>query len=264
MTRIEETFKILREKKKKAFISFLMAGDPNFDDSLSIIEALPTAGVDLIEIGIPFTDPMADGRAIQLAGQRAIASGTTLQSVLTLVSKFRQTNQKTPVVLMGYFNPIATMGVENFLSNCKTSGVDGLIIVDLPPEEDQELCTPTLKAGLNFIRLVTPTSDNARLEKLMQNTSGFLYYVSITGITGAQSPETNSIQKSINQLKNHTQLPICVGFGVKTPQIAKEIAKIADGVVVGSAIVEKIANNASKSEIINFCKSLADATHSVS
>jgi len=240
-----------------------MAGDPDFEKSLAIIKGLPDSGVDIIEIGIPFTDPMADGPSIQLAGQRAIASGTTLKKVLNLVSKFREHNKKTPVVLMGYFNPIVSMGIENFLSNCKLAGVDGLIIVDLPPEEDQELCIPSIQAGLNFIRLVTPTSDNKRMEKLLQNTSGFLYYVSITGITGAASPEANIVKSQINLLKETTNLPICVGFGVKTPEKAKEVASVADGVVVGSAIVDKISEGLSTAEILAFCKSLADSTHSV-
>ena len=263
MTRITETFKALKREKQKAFISFTMAGDPDFEKSLAIIKGLPDSGVDIIEIGIPFTDPMADGPSIQLAGQRAIASGTTLKKVLNLVSKFREHNKKTPVVLMGYFNPIVSMGIENFLSNCKLAGVDGLIIVDLPPEEDQELCIPSIQAGLNFIRLVTPTSDNKRMEKLLQNTSGFLYYVSITGITGAASPEANIVKSQINLLKETTNLPICVGFGVKTPEKAKEVASVADGVVVGSAIVDKISEGLSTAEILAFCKSLADSTHSV-
>ena len=263
MTRINETFKILKRKKKKAFISFIMAGDPNFEQSLAVIKGLPDAGVDIIEIGIPFTDPMADGLSIQLAGQRAIKSGISLKKVLNLVGKFREGNKTTPIVLMGYFNPIVAMGIETFLLNCKSAGVDGLIIVDLPPEEDQELCIPSMKAGLNFIRLATPTSDNERLGKLLENASGFLYYVSITGITGAASPQARILKSQINRIKENTNLPICVGFGVKTPEKAKEIASIADGVVVGSAIVDKIAENSTTEEILAFCKNLADATHSV-
>ncbi len=263
MTRIDETFKILKNTNKKAFISFVMAGDPDFEKSLEIIKGLPQAGVDIIEIGIPFTDPMADGPAIQLAGQRAIASGATLKSVLTLVKEFRKTNIETPVVLMGYFNPILTMGIKKFLLECITVGVDGLIIVDLPPEEDQELCIPCIEAGLNFIRLATPTSDEKRLKKLMRNTSGFLYYVSITGITGGASPQAKLIQSKIEMLQKNTTLPICVGFGVKNADTAKQIAKIADGVVVGSAIVDKIAEKSSVEEILGFCKNLAEATHSV-
>ena len=263
MTRIAETFKMLKQQKKKAFISFVMAGDPNFEKSLAIVKGLPDAGVDIIEIGIPFTDPMADGPAVQLAGQRALASGINLKRVLNLVSRFREDNKKTPIVLMGYFNPIVTMGIENFLSNCRLAGVDGLIIVDLPPEEDQELCIPSIQAGLNFIRLATPTSNSKRIEKLLQNTSGFLYYVSITGITGAASPDAKLIKSQINLLRESTNLPICVGFGVKTPEKAKEVARVADGVVVGSAIVNKISENLSTTEILTFCKNLADATHSI-
>ncbi len=262
MTRIEETFKTLKKYKKKAFISFIMGGDPNYEKSLAIIQGLPEAGVDIIEIGIPFTDPMADGPAIQLAGQRAINSGITLNNVLQLVSDFRKTNQQTPIVLMGYFNPILAMGIEKFLFECNKVGVDGLIIVDLPPEEDNELCTPAIKAGINFIRLATPTSDSNRIKKLVKNTSGFIYYVSITGITGAASPEAASIQNQIAELRQSTSLPICVGFGVKTPEMAKEIASVADGVVVGSAIVDKISKNLSTQEILSFCKNLAEAAHS--
>ena len=263
MTRIEKTFKILREKNKKAFISFVMAGDPNFGKSLDLIKGLPSVGVDIIEIGVPFTDPMADGTSIQLAGQRALSSGMTLNRVLDLVHEFRKTDQQTPIVLMGYFNPIMAMGVENFLSKCTEVGVDGLIVVDLPPEEDGELFTPAVEAGLNFIRLATPTSDEKRLKKLLQNATGFVYYISITGITGAKSPEPKSIQSQINQLKKSTSLPICVGFGVKTPKVAKEIANIADGVVVGSAIVDRISEEATTDEVLSFCKTLADATHSI-
>lgn len=263
MTRIEKTFNILKKEKKKAFVSFVMGGDPDFDKSLRIIKGLPDAGVDLIEIGIPFTDPMADGPSIQLAGQRALASGMTLKGMFELVKEFRKANRITPIVFMGYFNPIMAMGIDKFLSNCKKVGVDGLIIVDLPPEEDKELCIPAKEAGLNFIRLATPTSDKKRLGKLLQNTSGFIYYVSITGITGAATPQANQIQSQITQMKDRTSLPICVGFGVKTPETAKEIAKVADGVVVGSAIVNKISENLSPKEILSFCKSLADATHSI-
>ena len=263
MTRIEQTFKTLKKSNKKAFISFIMAGDPNFEKSLAILNGLPASGVDLIEIGIPFTDPMADGPAIQLAGQRAIASGMTLERVLDLVREFRRDNNKTPIILMGYFNPIMTMGVKQFLKICTKTGVDGLIIVDLPPEEDTELCIPTIQAGLNFIRLATPTSDEKRLKKLLRNTSGFVYYVSITGITGAASPQANVIQSQITILKENTSLPVCVGFGVKTPEIAKEVARVADGVVVGSAIVDKIAKDLSTDEVLSFCKTLADATHSI-
>ena len=263
MTRIEQTFKTLKKNNKKAFISFIMAGDPNFEKSLAILNGLPASGVDLIEIGIPFTDPMADGPTIQLAGQRAIASGTTLERVLGLVQEFRKSNNQTPIILMGYFNPIMAMGTKKFLRICTEIVVDVLIIVDLPPEEDSELCIPTIQAGLNFIRLATPTSDEKRLKKLLRNTSGFVYYVSITGITGAASPQAKVIQSQTSILKENTSLPVCVGFGVKTPEMAKEVARVADGVVVGSAIVEKIAKDSSTDEVLSFCKTLADATHSI-
>ena len=263
MTRIDDTFRAIKKNKKKAFISFVMAGDPNFEKSLEIITGLPAAGVDIIELGIPFTDPMADGPSIELAGQRALASGMTLNQVLTLVSEFRKTNNQTPIILMGYFNPIMSMGIPKFLDTCNTVGVDGIIVVDLPPEEDEELCVPAFQAGIDFIRLATPTSDETRLKKILQNTSGFIYYISITGITGAASPTAVTIKSEIAKIKERTSLPVCAGFGIKTPEIAAKIAQVADGVVVGSAIVDKIARNESTNDILSFCKLLADAIHSV-
>ena len=262
VTRIDETFRKLKKNKKKAFISFIMAGDPNFEKSLEIMSGLPTSGVDIIELGMPFSDPMADGPSIQLAGQRALAAGFTLHKVLNLVRDFRKNNQITPIILMGYFNPIMSMGVSQFLDSCNKVGVDGLIIVDLPPEEDEELCIPASKAEMNFIRLATPTSNKERLEKILKNSSGFVYYVSITGITGAASPTAMKIKSEIAKIKESTSLPVCAGFGVKNPEIAAEIAQVADGVVVGSAIVDRIANNDSTQEVLAFCKSLADAIHS--
>jgi tryptophan synthase alpha chain len=262
VTRIDETFIELKKNKKKAFISFVMAGDPNLEKSLEIVSGLPASGVDIIELGIPFTDPMADGPSIQLAGQRAIAAGVTLDGVLNLVRIFRKNNKITPIILMGYFNPIMSMGVPKFLDSCNESGVDGLIIVDLPPEEDEELCIPASKAEVDFIRLATPTSNTERLKKILKNSSGFVYYVSITGITGAASPTAINIKSEIAKIKENTSLPVCAGFGVKNPEIAKEIAQVADGVVVGSAIVDKIAENKSTQEILEFCKLLADAIHS--
>ena len=262
MTRIDETFRELKKNKKKAFISFVMAGDPNFEKSLEIVSGLPASGVDIIELGIPFTDPMADGPSIQIAGQRAIAAGVTLDGVLNLVRIFRKNNTITPIILMGYFNPIMSMGVTKFLDSCNEVGVDGLIVVDLPPEEDKELCIPASKAEVDFIRLATPTSDTDRLKKILKNSSGFVYYVSITGITGAASPTAVKIKSEIAKIKQNTSLPVCAGFGVKNPEIATEIAQVADGVVVGSAIVDKIAKNNSTQEILAFCKLLADAIHS--
>ena len=263
MTRIDDTFRQIKKNKKKAFISFVMAGDPTFETSLKIVRGLPAAGVDIIELGIPFTDPMADGPSIQFAGQRALASGMTLTRVLSLVSEFRKTNIKTPIVLMGYFNPIMSMGITKFLDSCNKVGVDGLIVVDLPPEEDEELCIPASQAGIDFIRLTTPTSDEKRLKKILKNTSGFVYFVSITGVTGAASPKALKIKSEIAKIKQITSLPVCVGFGVKTPQMASEISQVADGVIVGSAIVEKIARNDSIQDVLSFCKFLADATHSI-
>ncbi|MEE2774886.1 MAG: tryptophan synthase subunit alpha [Pseudomonadota bacterium] len=262
MDRIAETFKNLSDKNRKAFIAYIMAGDPNLPFSLEIMKELPKSGVDILEIGIPFTDPMADGPSIQLAGQRALSSGTTLIQIFDMISKFRKYDKITPVILMGYFNPIASMGAEMFINRCLETGVDGLIVVDLPPEEDAELCIPALEKGINFIRLATPTSNNKRLQNILNNTSGFLYYVSITGVTGAAEANRKSVAKEVERIKKNTTIPVCVGFGVKTPKTAKEIASVADGVVVGSAIVDKIGSGSSLSEIVNFCKDLAEATHS--
>ena len=262
MGRIEKKFEILRDNNGKAFIAFIMAGDPNLQFSLEIMKALPKAGVDILEIGMPFTDPMADGPSIQRAGQRALSSGTTLNGTFEMIKEFRKQDQNTPIILMGYFNPISSMGKERFLEQCIETGVDGLIIVDLPPEEDSELCIPALEKGINFIRLATPTSDNKRMKNILKNTSGFLYYVSITGITGAAKADKNSVAIEVARIKGLTDLPVCVGFGVKTPHVAQEIASVADGVVVGTAIVDKIASGSSASEIAKFCKDLAEAAHS--
>jgi tryptophan synthase alpha chain len=217
-----------------------MAGDPDPQTSLQVIAALPAAGADVIEIGMPFTDPMADGPSIQAAGLRALKAGMTLKKVLQLVTDFRAQDDKTPIVLMGYYNPIYVYGVDRFLEDAKRAGVDGLIVVDLPPEEDSELCLPALKAGLNFIRLATPTTNDKRLPKVLTNTSGFVYYVSITGITGAATPDYSKVATAVKRIKAHTDLPIAVGFGVKNAQSAKEIAQSADGVVVGSALVDAL------------------------
>src|SRR5258707_1895646 len=236
-TRIDARFAELKKQGRSAFITFLMAGDPDPATSLDIIKALPKAGSDIIELGMPFTDPMADGPAIQEAGLRALKAGQTLIKTLAMVREFRTGDAATPVVLMGYYNPIYIYGVDRFLKDAKAAGVDGLIIVDLPPEEDQELCLPALKAGLNFIRLATPTTDDKRLPAVLANTSGFVYYVSITGITGAATPDPGKVAAAVARIKRHTKLPVAVGFGVRTAEQAAGIASGADGVVVGSALV---------------------------
>lgn len=239
-TRIDTCFAELKKQGRSAFVTFLMAGDPDPAISLAIIKALPQAGADIIEIGMPFTDPMADGPAIQAAGLRALKAGMTLKKTLDLVRSFRTGDNATPIVLMGYYNPIYIYGVDKFLADAKVAGVDGLIIVDLPPEEDDELCIPALKAGLNFIRLATPTTDDKRLPAVLANTSGFVYYVSITGITGAASADTAQVAAAVARIKRHTALPVCVGFGIRTPDQARAIASNANGAVVGTALVEAL------------------------
>ena len=245
--RIERRFAELKQKGRAALVTFVTAGDPDYETSLKIIKGLPKAGADIIEFGMPFTDPMADGPAIQAAGLRALHGGQTLKKTLKLVKAFRAGDKETPVVLMGYYNPIYVYGVEKFLVDAKAAGVDGLIVVDLPPEEDDELCLPAMKAGLNFIRLATPTTDDKRAPAVFKNTSGFVYYVSVLGITGTKAPDLKSVAKNVNRLRKHTNLPIAVGFGVKTAEQARAIAKSADGVVVGSALVSAIKDNLTKS-----------------
>ena len=262
MTRIEQTFKKLKADNKKAFVSYIMAGDPDFKTSLELVMGLPDAGVDIIELGLPFTDPMADGPTIQLAGGRSLDNGMTLLKTLELAKKFREKNDSTPIVLMGYYNPIYSHGVEKFLIDAKAAGVDGLIVVDLPPEEDDELCIPAQAAGINFIRLATPTTDEHRLPKVLQNTSGFVYYVSITGITGAAEAEARDVGPEVARIQENSGLPVVVGFGINTPQKAKAIAEVADGAVVGSAIVSELAKGKKVSEVLGFVKSLADGAHS--
>jgi tryptophan synthase alpha chain len=237
-TRIDRRFDALARENRAALVTFVMAGDPDLSTSLSILEALPRAGADLVEVGMPFTDPMADGPSIQAAGLRALAAGTTLAKVLDLVAAFRREDDTTPIVLMGYYNPIYIYGVTKFLSEAKAAGVDGLIVVDLPPEEDIELCLPALEAGLAFVRLATPTTDDARLPAVLANTSGFVYYVSITGITGAGAASSAAVAAAVERLKRHSPLPVAVGFGVKNAESAARIAAHADGVVVGSAIID--------------------------
>ena len=239
-TRIDRRFAALQAQGRAALVTFVEAGDPDPETSLAIVKRLPAAGADLIEIGMPFTDPMADGPAIQAAGVRALRAGQTLAKTLRMVRDFRQGDDETPIVLMGYYNPIYIYGVARFLADAKAAGVDGLIVVDLPPEEDDELCIPALDAGLNFIRLATPTTDDRRLPAVLANTSGFVYYVSVTGITGSAAPDAAKVGEAVARIKRHTKLPVAVGFGVRTAQAAAAIARGADGVVVGSALVDAV------------------------
>lgn len=261
MTRIDAKFAALNAEGKKAFVAYVMAGDPDYETSLEVVRGLPGAGVDIIELGLPFTDPMADGPTIQLAGQRALEGGMTLDRTLALATEFRELDDTTPIVLMGYYNPIYSRGVPKFLEQAKAAGIDGLIIVDLPPEEDAELCLPAQKAGLNFIRLATPTTDDKRLPRVLQNTSGFVYYVSITGITGAAEAQSADVGPEVARIKAKTDLPVIVGFGIKTPETSRAIASVADGAVVGSAIVAQIGDGKPVPEILDFVKSLADGAH---
>ncbi|EHQ99601.1 tryptophan synthase subunit alpha [Bradyrhizobium sp. WSM471] len=242
-TRIDTRFAELKKAGRAAFVTFVMAGDPDPATSLEIIKALPKAGADVIELGMPFTDPMADGPSIQAAGLRALKAGMTLKKTLDLVRGFRKDDNTTPIVLMGYYNPIYIYGVDKFLVDAKSAGIDGLIIVDLPPEEDDELCLPAMKAGLNFIRLATPTTDDKRLPAVLANTSGFVYYVAITGITGAAAADSTAVGEAVARIKRHTKLPVCVGFGIRTPENARAIASHANGAVVGTALVDALKNS---------------------
>jgi len=239
-TRIDRRFAALKAEGRAALVTFVMAGDPDAKTSRAIVQALPEAGADVIELGMPFTDPMADGPPIQEAGLRALAAGQTMAKTLSLVAAFRKRDDSTPIILMGYYNPIYVYGVDRFLRDAKSAGVDGLIVVDLPPEEDEELCLPALKAGLNFIHLATPTTDDKRLPAVLANTSGFVYYVSIAGITGSAVPDLAKVATAIARIKRHTKLPIAVGFGVRSAKDARAIAQNADGVVVGSALVNAV------------------------
>lgn len=241
--RIDRRFAALKEQGRGGLVTFITAGDPDHDTSLALLKGLPAAGADIIELGMPFTDPMADGPAIQAAGLRALKAGARMTRTLDMVRAFRTDDQDTPLVLMGYYNPIYAYGVEKFLADAKTAGVDGLIVVDLPPEEDQELCEPALRAGVSFIRLTTPTTDDQRLPTVLANTSGFVYYVSVTGITGAASASSAAIDEAITRLRRHTDLPLAVGFGISTPEQAASVARVADAAVVGSAIVRQVENN---------------------
>jgi tryptophan synthase alpha chain len=242
-TRIDACFAELKKQRRSAFVTYVMAGDPDPATALAIVKALPKAGADIIELGIPFTDPMADGPSIQASGLRALKAGMTLKKTLELVRGFRKDDNVTPLVLMGYYNPIYIYGVDKFLADAKSAGVDGLIIVDLPPEEDSELCLPAIKAGLNFIRLATPTTDDKRLPAVLANTSGFVYYVAITGITGAASADAKVVGEAVSRIKRHTSLPVCVGFGIRTPENARGIAERADGAVVGTALIDALSRS---------------------
>ncbi len=241
MSRIDRRFAAVKAQGRAALVTFVMAGDPDPALSLDILKALAKAGADVIEVGMPFSDPMADGPAVQAAGLRALHAGMTLRGVLKIVAEFRKQDADTPIILMGYYNPIYVYGVDKFLTDAKAAGADGMIVVDLLPEEDEELCLPALKAGLSFIRLATPTTDDARLPSVLANTSGFVYYVSITGVTGSARPDYSRVAIAVKRIKGHTALPVAVGFGVKDAAAAREIAQSADGVVVGSALIDALA-----------------------
>jgi tryptophan synthase alpha chain len=269
--RIDRRFAALNKQGRAALVTFTMAGDPDDATSLAILKALPKAGADVIELGMPFTDPMADGPAIQAAGLRALRAGQNMKKTLAAVRDFRAGDDAAPIVLMGYYNPIYIYGIERFLADAKSAGVDGLIVVDLPPEEDSELCLPAMKAGLNFIRLATPTTDEKRLPTVLTNTSGFVYYVSITGITGAAAPDTGKVAAAVARIKRHTKLPVCVGFGVRTAAHARAIAEGADGVVVGSALVEAVRQSLGPDSkptaktvaaVTDLARTLAEGVHS--
>ncbi len=243
MQRIAKAFSDLSAANRKALVTFVTAGDPDYATSLEILKGLPAAGADIIEFGMPFSDPMADGPAIQSASQRALRSGQTLRKTLDMVRSFRETNDSVPIILMGYYNPIYVFPADDFLREAASAGVDGLIVVDVPPEADDELCLPALDAGISFIRLTAPTTNDHRLERVLANTSGFVYYVSIAGITGTRAPDLNAVSKNVGRIKAQTPLPVVVGFGVRTPDQAKAIASVSDGVVVGSALVDAIAQS---------------------
>jgi tryptophan synthase alpha chain len=268
--RMDKRFADLKAQGRPALITYFMAGDPDYDTSLEIMKTLSKSGADVIELGMPFSDPMADGPAIQMAARRSLKGGQNLQKTIDLAKDFRKFDADTPIVLMGYYNPIYIYGVDRFLDAALEAGIDGLIIVDLPPEMDDELCIPALEKGINFIRLATPTTDDKRLPKVLQNTSGFVYYVSMNGITGSALTQTANVSEAVKRIKSHTDLPVCVGFGVKTAEQAKAIGADADGVVVGSAIVAIIAgsldeNGAAKPELIgNVATLITDLAKGVS
>ena len=262
MSRLQTRFAELKEQNRAALVTFITAGDPDYASSLEILKGLPDAGADVIELGMPFTDPMADGPAIQLANIRALSNKQDLAKTLQMVREFRQGNQTTPIVLMGYFNPIHKMSVERFIAEAKEAGVDGLIVVDLPPEHNEDLCDPAQAAGIDFIRLTTPTTDDARLPVVLNNSSGFVYYVSVAGVTGAGSATLEHVEQAVARLKRHTGLPVAIGFGIRTPEQAAAIARLADGVVVGSALIDHIAKAESTAEavagVLGHCRELAE------
>ena len=263
MSRIDATFARLRAENRKAFVAYIMAGDPDRETSSRVLAGLPGAGVDIVELGIPFTDPMADGPTIEAAGHRALAAGGSVTQTLDMVREFRRTDNETPIVLMGYYNPIYARagGVEQFLTEAVEVGVDGMIVVDLPPEEDAELCLPAQAAGLNFIRLATPTTDDRRLPAVVANTSGFVYYVAVTGVTGGASADAATVGPDVARIRKAAGLPVVVGFGISTPDAAEAIASVADGAVVGSAIVKQIGAGKPVAEVLDFVRSLADGAH---
>ncbi|MEL7936472.1 MULTISPECIES: tryptophan synthase subunit alpha [Pseudomonas] len=262
MSRLQTRFAELKQQNRAALVTFITAGDPGYSTSLDILKGLPEAGADVIELGMPFTDPMADGPAIQLANIRALGNGQNLAKTLKMVREFRAGNDSTPLVLMGYFNPIHYYGVERFIADAKEAGVDGLIIVDLPPEHNEDLCQPAQAAGLDFIRLTTPTTDDKRLPTVLEGSSGFVYYVSVAGVTGAGAATLEHVEQAVARLRRHTELPVAIGFGIRTPEHAASVARLADGVVVGSALVDKIASAQSSADavegVLGLCRELAE------
>lgn len=262
MSRLHNRFAELKAENRAALVTFITAGDPDYATSLEILKGLPDAGADVIELGMPFTDPMADGPAIQLANIRALDGKQNMLKTLQMVREFRAGNQDTPLVLMGYYNPIFCYGVERFIADAKAAGVDGLIVVDLPPEHNDELCEPAQAAGIDFIRLTTPTTDDERLPTVLNGSSGFVYYVSVAGVTGAGAATMDHVEEAVARLRRHTDLPVCIGFGIRTPEHAAEVAKRAEGAVVGSALIDKIAQATSPSEAVNgvlsLCRELAE------
>ena len=262
MSRLQTRFADLKEQNRAALVTFVTAGDPDYDTSLAILKGLPGAGADVIELGMPFTDPMADGPAIQLANIRALGAKQNLVKTLQMVREFREGDSDTPLVLMGYYNPIHMYGVERFIADAKEAGVDGLIVVDMPPEHNAELCDPAQAAGLDFIRLTTPTTDDARLPRVLNGSSGFVYYVSVAGVTGAGAATLEHVEEAVTRLRRHTDLPISIGFGIRTPEQAAAIARLADGVVVGSALIDHIANATTPAQavdgVLGLCSALSE------